>query len=138
MLRPRRSCRLSSRSTAEIGAIPLRKHILFVCSQNKLRSPTAEQLYSVTPGLDVASAGLNHGAVVPVCPELLEWADRVFVMEAVHRERLARKFREHMRDISVVCLEIPDDFEFMEPRLLQILEQKLTPYLGPPVPVRQP
>lgn len=108
------------------------KHILFICSQNKLRSPTAEQLYADTPGLEVASAGLNNDAIVPVTPELLEWADRIFVMEGVLRKRLNTKFKAHLQGKRITCLNIPDNFEFMEDKLLAILEQKLVPMIGKP------
>ena len=108
------------------------KNILFICSQNRLRSPTAERLYSQTPWFDVASAGLNNDSMVRVTPELLSWADRIFVMEKSHRNRLSRKFRDSLRGKIVTCLDIPDEFDFMEPALLQILEQRLTPYLGTP------
>ena len=108
------------------------KKILFISSQNRLRSPTAEQLYSETRGFEVASAGLNNDATVTVTPELLGWADRIFVMEKAHRSRLSRKFRENLQGKYVTCLNIADDFEFMEPALLSILEQRLTPFLGEP------
>ena len=114
------------------------KNILFICSQNRLRSPTAEELYCETPGLEVASAGLNNDATVPVTPELLEWADHLYVMEAAHRTRLSRKFRPYLRGKRVTCLGIPDDFRFMEPALLKILEYKLIPLIGAPTPRRFP
>ena len=108
------------------------KHILFICSQNKLRSPTAEQLYSDTPGLEVASAGLNNDAETPVTPELLEWSDRIFVMERNHRNRLTNKFKPHLQGKRITVLDIPDDYDFMDETLLMILEQKLTPMIGRP------
>ena len=80
----------------------------------------------------MASAGLNNDAMVSVTPELLSWADRVFVMEKSHRNRLSRKFRDSLRGKVVTCLDIPDEFDFMEPALLRLLEQRLTPYLGRP------
>lgn len=55
--------------------------VLFVCSQNKLRSPTAEQVFSRWPGIEVMSCGLNNDAENPARPELIEWADIIFVME---------------------------------------------------------
>lgn len=106
--------------------------VLFICSQNKWRSPTAEQLYSETPGLDVSSAGLNNDAEVAVTPELLEWADRIFVMEQNQRNRLSKKFAPYLRGKKISCLNIPDDYEFMNETLLMILEQKLTPMIGRP------
>ncbi|MDF7800312.1 hypothetical protein P4C99_12615 [Pontiellaceae bacterium B1224] len=108
------------------------KNILFICSQNKLRSPTAEQLYSDTPGLEVSSAGLNNDAEVAVTPELLEWSERIFVMERNHRSRLTKKFKSHLQGKRITVLDIPDDYDFMDEVLLMILEQKLTPMIGRP------
>lgn len=51
------------------------RHILFICSQNRLRSPTAEQVFADWPGIETASAGLKPDADVPVSPELPQWAD---------------------------------------------------------------
>jgi len=109
------------------------KKILFICSRNRLRSPTAEQLYSETPNLEVASAGLNSEAEVTVTPELLDWADLIFVMEQNHRTKLSRTFRDSLRNKRVISLDIPDDYDFMDPALILLLKQKLTPFLGQPV-----
>jgi predicted protein tyrosine phosphatase len=95
---------------------------LFVCSQNRLRSPTAEQVFSETPGLEVDSGGLNHDATVPVTPEQVNWANVIFVMEKAHKNKLAKKFKDHLHSKKVVCLNIPDDYEFMDPALVQILK----------------
>jgi predicted protein tyrosine phosphatase len=61
------------------------RRILFVCSQNKLRSPTAEAVFANHAAVEVDSAGLNHDAVVPLSPEQIEWADLILVMEKSHR-----------------------------------------------------
>jgi len=45
------------------------KRILFLCSQNKLRSPTAECIFTDYPGIEVDSAGLNNNAIVPLSDE---------------------------------------------------------------------
>ena len=60
------------------------KHLLFVCSQNRLRSPTAEEVFSSWPNVVVASAGINNDAETPLNAELVEWADIIFVMEQTH------------------------------------------------------
>jgi len=101
------------------------KRVLFICSQNRLRSPTAEQVFSNRPGFEVASAGLNPDAETPVCSELLEWCDVIFVMEKVHRNRLNKKFSACLRGKRIVCLDIPDEFEFMDPTLVKLLEAKV-------------
>lgn len=104
------------------------KHVLFICSQNRLRSPTAEQVFSDRPGLEVASAGLNPEAGTPVCAELLEWSDVIFVMEKTHRNKLTKKFREHLKGKRIICLDIPDEFEYMDPALVRLLEAKVGPF----------
>lgn len=106
--------------------------VLFICSQNRLRSPTAEQVFSNRPGFEVASAGLNPEAATPVCPELLEWCDVIFVMEKAHRHKLTRKFSPYLRDKRVICLDIPDEFEFMDPLLVKLLEARAGPFLRGP------
>jgi predicted protein tyrosine phosphatase len=107
------------------------KRVLFICSQNKLRSPTAEQVFAIWPGIETSSAGLNS-ADNPVTPELLAWADLVFVMEPAHRTRLASKFKPHLRDKRVVCLDIPDEYEFMDPELIALLKARVPRYLPSP------
>jgi len=103
--------------------------VLFVCSQNKLRSPTAEQVFSEIPGLDVLSAGTNHDAVTPLSSELIEWADKIFVMENTHREKLQKRFRSSLKGKKIICLDIPDNFSYMDPKLVAILKKKLPQYL---------
>ena len=104
------------------------KKVLFICSQNRLRSPTAEQVFSNRPGFEVASAGLNPEAETPVSPELIEWSDVIFVMEKTHRNKLSNKFRAHLKSKRVICLDIPDEFEFMDPALVRLLEAKVSPF----------
>jgi predicted protein tyrosine phosphatase len=101
------------------------KHILFICSQNKLRSPTAEAIFAEKEGFDVLSAGLNNDAEIPLTPELVEWAETIFVMEKAQRNKLRKKFRKNINKQRVICLDIPDDYEYMQPELVEILEQKL-------------
>lgn len=104
--------------------------ILFICSQNKLRSPTAEQVFSEMPGLDVLSAGTNNDAVTPLTSELVEWADRIFVMENMHREKLQKRFRNSLKGKKIICLGIPDDFSYMDPKLVAILKKKVPQFLA--------
>jgi predicted protein tyrosine phosphatase len=104
------------------------KHVLFVCTQNRLRSPTAEQIFSNRQGFEVASAGLDSSAGTPVSPELLEWADVIFVMEQSHRTKLSKRFRPHLKNKRVICLDIPDQFAYMDPALIHLLETKVGPF----------
>jgi len=103
--------------------------ILFVCSMNRLRSPTAEQVFADHPGIECDSAGLNNDADNPVTGELVEWAELIFVMEKAHRAKLSKRFRKQIGSRRVVCLDIPDDYDFMDPALVEILKRKVTPLL---------
>jgi len=105
------------------------KNVLFVCSQNRLRSPTAEQVFSRRPDIEVASAGTNHDADTPLTAELVEWADIIFVMEKTHRNKLQQRFRASLKKARVICLDIPDEFEFMDPMLVRLLETRVSRYL---------
>lgn len=104
-------------------------NVLFICSQNLLRSPTAEQVFANWPGVQTASAGLNHDAVNPVTPELLEWANLIFVMERAHRTKLSAKFKPHLGNKHVICLEIPDKYAYMAPDLIRLLKAKVPRHL---------
>lgn len=104
-------------------------NLLFVCTQNRLRSPTAEQVFADWPGVETASAGLGHEAEVPVSPELIAWADLILVMEPVHHRRLTQRFRACLRGKRVVCLGIPDEFDFMDPALVRLLQARVPKFL---------
>lgn len=101
------------------------KRVLFICSQNRLRSPTAEQVFSTRPDLECSSAGLNHDAENPLTPELVSWADIIFVMERAHRNKLTAKFKPQLGRARVICLDIPDNYDFMEPALVKLLKVKV-------------
>ncbi len=105
------------------------KRILFVCSRNRLRSPTAEQVFAAWPGVEVASAGTDHDAEVSLTPELLAWAELIFVMEPMHRDKLRQRFRAQLSKQRIVCLNIADDYAFMQPELIALLKRKVMPHL---------
>ncbi len=105
------------------------KHILFLCSQNKLRSPTAEAIFSDYPEVEVDSAGLNHDAVTPLSPEQLSWADIILVMEKSHLNRLNRKFKHHLKGKRVAVLNILDEYDYMDEDLIALLKSRCSRYL---------
>jgi len=102
---------------------------LFICTHNRLRSPTAEQVFATWPGIDTDSAGVGADADVPVSPEQLAWAEIIFVMEKVHRSRLSKQFQRHLNGKRIVCLDIPDNYAYMQPELVQLLGKKVAPFL---------
>ena len=99
--------------------------VLFVCSQNKLRSPTAERIFSDRNGMECLSAGLDSDASNPVTADLLKWADVIFVMERRHLYKLSFKFGKLLAGKRVACLGIRDQYEFMDPELVRLLELKV-------------
>ena len=104
--------------------------ILFLCSRNKLRSPTAEFLFADRPGVEVDSAGLSNDAEVVVSEEQIEWADLILVMEPIHRKKLTQRMGHALGSTRVSVLGIPDNYQFMDPDLIKLLENKCAAYLG--------
>ena len=105
------------------------RKVLFICSQNRLRSPTAEQVFLKWSNIEADSAGLNTDAIVPLSIEQIEWATIIFVMEKSHRNKLSKKFGSHIKNKRVICLDIPDEYEYMQPDLIKILEAKVGRFL---------
>ena len=103
--------------------------VLFICSRNRWRSLTAEKIFDGVNGIQARSAGTEPGARIRVTAGHLSWADLVFVMENKHLRRLQDKFPETIADKKIVCLHIPDDYEFMQPELVDLLEGAVTPHL---------
>jgi predicted protein tyrosine phosphatase len=99
--------------------------LLFICSRNRLRSPTAEQVFAGVCGIETSSAGTSPDAEEQITPELIEWADVILVMEPHHRTKLARQFGKRIRGKRVVCLGIPDDYGYMDAALIQLLWERV-------------
>lgn len=101
------------------------KRLLFVCSQNRLRSPTAEAVFAEHPRLEVLSAGTNNDAETPLSGDLIDWADVIVVMEKAHKNRISKKFKSRLAGKRIVVLGIPDEYEYMQPELVTLLKTKL-------------
>ena len=102
---------------------------LFICTQNRLRSPTAEHVFASWQNVETDSAGLGTDAEVHLSSEQIEWATIIFVMEKAHRNKLSTKFKKHLNGKRVICLGIPDDFEYMQPELVNLLVAKAGKFL---------
>ena len=111
-----------------------REHILFICTANVDRSRTAEDLYRHDSRYKVRSAGTAPFATTPISKELLEWSDRVFVMnerEDLHQTQIRLRFPGIKR--PVFDLDIPDRWFRGDPDLVKKILAKLRPHLGEPV-----
>lgn len=86
-------------------------------------------MFAAWPGVETASAGLNPDADEVVGADLVDWADLIFVMEKAQRAKLQKRFRAQLKSARVVCLDIPDDYAFMDPALIQLLHARVTSHL---------
>jgi predicted protein tyrosine phosphatase len=105
------------------------RRVLFLCSRHRLRSPTAEQVFAAWPHVEADSAGLAADADTPLSIEQLDWAELIMVMEPAHRRRLLRRHRERLKGKRVVVLGIRDEYDFMQPELIELLLRKAGPLL---------
>jgi predicted protein tyrosine phosphatase len=100
--------------------------LLFVCSQNRLRSLTAEKIFGGIAGIQVRSAGTQPAARVAITEGHIGWADIIFFMEKAHLNRVRRKFQEALEGKRTVILLIPDEYAFMQPEFIDELHTKVS------------
>jgi len=103
--------------------------LLFVCSRNQWRSPTAEALFKNHPRYEARSAGIADGARIKATAGHLDWADLIFCMERKHADRLRAVFPEELGGKRLITLRIPDDYQYMDPELLELLCTELAAHL---------
>jgi predicted protein tyrosine phosphatase len=104
-------------------------NILFVCSRNQWRSPTAEEIYKNHDGLSVKSAGTEPSARMKINSKNIAWADLIFVMEKRHKQRIIERFNENMVNTKIIILDIADDYQFMDEELIDSIKRGVEPYL---------
>lgn len=102
--------------------------LLFVCSRNRWRSPTAEAVLNTIAGVTAISAGTNNDAETPLSGDLIEWADRIYVMETGHRKKITRQFGAWLKDKPIRNLAIPDNYQFMDPDLVALVKSRFPEY----------
>jgi predicted protein tyrosine phosphatase len=106
--------------------------ILFICSRNKWRSLTGEKIFHGFNGYDVRSAGTEENARVKVTSGHIGWADLIFVMERKHLRRIQAKFGSMISSKKIICLDIPDDYQFMDIELIEVLKSRVSEYIEVP------
>jgi predicted protein tyrosine phosphatase len=99
--------------------------ILFVCTINRMRSATAHKIYEDDLRFEVKSAGTDISANTILSNELLIWADTIIVMEKTHIDFIRQIFPDIYNHKKIVCLNIPDEYYYMQPELISILNEKL-------------
>jgi predicted protein tyrosine phosphatase len=86
-------------------------------------------VFSTYPNIEVDSAGTNNDSINPLSGELVQWADIIFVMEKTHRNKMQKRYRAQIGGKRLICLDIPDDFDFMDPILVKLLQARVPRYL---------
>ena len=104
-------------------------NLLFICSKNQWRSPTAEHIWRKHPGLKVRSAGTSPSARHPVSEADVEWADVIFAMEEKHTSRLRADYRDSIQGKAIHVLDIPDNYRYMDPELVELLQSSVSEIL---------
>ncbi len=102
-----------------------RLKVLFVCSRNQWRSPTAEQIWRRHPRLLTRSGGTSPSARHTVSADDVCWADVIFAMEDKHKSRLAAEFTGLLAGKPIHVLDIPDEYKYMDPELVEMLAQSV-------------
>jgi predicted protein tyrosine phosphatase len=108
------------------------RKLLFICSRNRIRSLTVEHLLARNPAFQVRSAGTSPQACIRVNAGHLGWADLIFVMEKCHQQMLRAQFPDALNGKSVICLDIPDEFAYMDDDLVDIIWSRLSAHIDIP------
>lgn len=105
-------------------------NLLFICSRNQWRSPTAEEIWRKHPEVNALSAGTSPKARKSVSEKDIAWADMIFVMEKKHKNRLVAQFTRMLDFKNIQVLDIPDEYQFMDPDLIEELKARVTPLIS--------
>lgn len=105
------------------------QNILFVCSQNRLRSPTAEAIFSGRENWEVRSVGTDQTAARAITEADVTWANIIVSMELCHKLHIRKTFPNALKTQRLVCLDIPDEYDFMDEALIKILNYRVAQYL---------
>jgi predicted protein tyrosine phosphatase len=104
-------------------------NLLFVCSKNKWRSPTAESIFKNHDFYKVKSAGTSDSARIRISESHIKWADLIFVMEKKHKQIIKEFYADSIEGKEIIILDIEDEYQFMDPELVEIINLSVRPYL---------
>nr|WP_299415575.1 protein tyrosine phosphatase [uncultured Emticicia sp.] len=104
-------------------------NLLFVCSRNQWRSPTAEEIFKNSQEHQAKSAGTEPSARIKLTEKLINWADIIFVMEKKHKDRIEQRFATVVDEKELIVLDIPDEYQFMDEELVDLIKLSVSAYL---------
>ncbi|MFD0749803.1 protein tyrosine phosphatase [Mucilaginibacter calamicampi] len=106
-----------------------RPNLLVICGKNKRRSRTAEFIFKNDARFNIRSAGLSPKSDRRLTETDLLWADLTLVMETEHRARLKELYSIAGKK-PIEVLYIPDEYEFKDEELVEMLQTKINSLLG--------
>lgn len=104
-------------------------NILFVCSRNRWRSPTAETIFKNSQEHIAKSAGTEPSAKIKLTAKLIAWADIIFAMEKRHKKRMKENFPSETEQKQIVVLNIPDEYKYMDEELVENIKSSVASFL---------
>ena len=81
-------------------------------------------------GIHTRSAGTSRHAKHTLTVKDIAWANMIFVMEHKHKTWIKEKFHKELLHKKIIVLDIPDDYQYMDEDLIEILKQSMHSYLG--------
>jgi predicted protein tyrosine phosphatase len=100
------------------------KRVLFICGKARQRSPTADEIFRNEPNIETDFAGLSDDADVVLSVDQIEWATDIAVMEKRQIARLKTRYAKYLKGKRVISLDVPDDYVFMQPELIALLQAR--------------
>ena len=93
--------------------------VLFVCNMGIHRSKTAADIFHNK--FETKSAGIY----TDISKEKIDWADVIIVMEDHQRKLIGEMFPSEYIKKRILCLDIPDIYNYKEPSLIRVLKLKV-------------
>jgi predicted protein tyrosine phosphatase len=103
----------------------MKEHLLFICSRNQWRSPTAELLFKNHSSYTAKSAGTSAKARIRISEKLIAWADYIVVMERKHKDLIKARYTASLAGKPIITLHIEDHYRYNDPEMIQILKEKI-------------
>lgn len=96
----------------------MKTKLLFVCAGNASRSPSFEHWFKENrPQYEVRSAGIYHGYPYQVNSEILNWADKIYLMDLSQEIFISRRYPEFLDRCEVMGVSdqyVPDSPDIKE------------------------
>lgn len=105
--------------------------VLCVCTAGLLRSPTAAVVLANDFDCNTRCAGISQEhALIPVDEVLLTWAEEIVCMDKEQERRIKSLLKKLNIERSIICFDIPDQYGYKNPILVQMIRERYREYLA--------